>query len=231
MFTGIIASPGKVLNISGRSSKEGEGLLITVRSGFKSIATGESLAVDGVCLTVTGKKKSKGGSDFTAEASEETLKRTTLKFLRPGDAVNLERALKAGGKMGGHFVQGHVDAVGRVLGISPEGTSRLFTFSYPPFLDPFIVPKGSIAVDGISLTVVDSDAGSGSFSVSVLPFTEKNTSLARKRPGDRVNLEADILAKIVAKQVQILKRENRGTDELYQKVQVDWSEIMNEGAP
>ena len=201
MFTGIIASTGKIIRIESKPSGEGRGLSLSVRSRLKSVHLRESIAVDGICLTVIGKKKNKKGFDFTAEISEETLKKTTLEFLNAGTEVNLEQALKASGRLGGHFVQGHVDAVGRLIGASQEGNSKLFTFSYPPFLGPFIVPKGSIAVNGISLTLVNADAET--FSVSILPFTEKNTSLARKRPQDRVNLEADILAKIVAKQVQI----------------------------
>ena len=222
MFTGIIHSTGKVKQIRSQPSKEGRGLSLVIGSRLKSVAVRESVAVNGVCLTVIGRKKNKSGWDFSAEISEETLKRTTLEFLKEGDDVNLEQALKASDRLGGHFVLGHVDAVAQILETAPQGNSRWFTFSYPSFLEPYIIPKGSIAVDGISLTIAGHK--DGTFSVSVLPFTEENTSLGKKRTGDRVNLEADILAKIVAKQVRSMRKES-APQELYEKIELDWSAL------
>ena len=222
MFTGIIHSTGKVKQIRTEPSKEGKGLSLLIGSRLKSVAVRESIAVNGVCLTVTGKKKGKSGWDFSAEISEETLKRTALEFLKEGQDVNLEQALRASDRLGGHFVQGHVDAVAEILQITPQGNSRWFTFSYPSFLEPYIIPKGSIAVDGVSLTIADHK--DGTFSASVLPFTEENTSFGKKQTGDRVNLEADILAKIVAKQVRSMRKES-APQELYEKIELDWSAL------
>lgn len=222
MFTGIIESTGTISASSQPSGKEGNAAL-TIQSDFKSLSMGESVAVEGVCLTVIGKKKRKTGVEFIVDVSEETLKKTTLGKLARGGRVNLERSLRASGRLGGHFVQGHVDATGTILGIEPAGNSKLYTFSHPDFLDALIVPKGSIAVDGISLTVVE--AGKNSFSVSVLNHTERCTTLRGKKAGDAVNLEADVLAKVIAKQVRAILQ---GTDshpmsgELFQKKEFKW---------
>lgn len=208
MFTGIVNSTGKVLKIQSFSSsifsrakeKVDNVYSLSIQSDFRSVSVGESISVNGVCLTVVKKKQEKHRLIFTVEISEETLKKTCLSKIQPGDHLNLERALQVNKRISGHFVQGHVDGVGKILSAVPQMNSKWFTFSYPSFLEPFIVRKGSIAVDGISLTIADLQ--DGSFSVSVLPFTEQNTSLANKKIGDTVNLETDILAKIVVKQLQ-----------------------------
>lgn len=152
---------------------------------------GDSMAINGVCLTVTNFDK----KSFAAEVMPETLNRTNLGLLRPGDAVNLERPLPANGRLGGHFVQGHIDDKGRVGSISRNGDARLLSFNTPPRLMPYIVEKGFIAVDGVSLTVVSRNANS--FRVSVVGYTREHTTLGKRGVGDAVNLEVDIIAKYV----------------------------------
>lgn len=152
---------------------------------------GASVAVDGVCLTATVVHP----DGFEADVVAETLARTTLGDLRPGDVVNLERALPASGRFDGHFVQGHVDATGEVVAIQPEGDGSRMVLRVPPGVLRYVVEKGSLAVSGVSLTVaaVRDDL----VEVALVPHTLANTNLGRRRPGDRVNLEADILAKYV----------------------------------
>ncbi|MBI2118232.1 MAG: riboflavin synthase [Elusimicrobia bacterium] len=200
MFSGIIEGLGKIKEIK----KKDKGLCFFIQSQFKSLIVGESISIDGVCLTVIEKKKVPLGTLFKVDASEETLKKTTLKDIKTGSLVNLERSLQIGSRLGGHFVQGHVDSTGELTQIEKQGNSKIYNFSYPKFLDPCIVPKGSIAVNGVSLTIVD--AKNKNFSVSIIPYTEKNTNLGEKKISDKVNLEADILSKIILKQTQdILK--------------------------
>lgn len=219
MFTGLVECAGKILKVGGG------GTVLTIRSPFAKLALGESVAVDGVCLTVASRRKAGKGTDFAADVSEETLRRTTLGRRKPGDRVNLERCLRAGDRLGGHFMQGHVDGVGKIEKIAPEKRSKLYSFSYPEALDSYLVPKGSIAVDGISLTIVE--ARRGVFTVSVIPYTETHTSLDGKKPGDEVNLEADILAKIAAKQVQGLLRERMSAEvgDLFVKREIRWEDL------
>lgn len=242
MFTGIIEHLGKVLTIerilplspkaepmqNSRSEQKSarHGLSLAIQSPFRSVSIGESVAVDGVCLTIVKKRKKKTGMIFIVEVSEETLKKTTLGRVEVGEEVNLERPLKLNDRLGGHFVQGHVDSVGKILNIVPEGNSKLFSFSYPSFLQPFIVSKGSIAIDGISLTVANLQEDS--FSVAVLQYTEQQTCFRNKQAGDAVNLEADILAKIVARQIQTGQQGMNPNDDLYQKKELEWNELMKE---
>lgn len=218
MFTGIIEATGKIDSLR----EEAGSLSLVIRSNFKNLKAGESIAVDGVCLTVL--KKSKTG--FAMQAGEESLRKTALGSLKKGQTVNLERAMRPSDRLGGHIVQGHVDGTGQILKIQPEGGSKLYYFSYPGKIEPYIVPKGSIAVSGISLTVVN--ATENSFSVSVLPYTEENTSLSDKEVGDKVNLEADIVAKIVAHQAEIYKRQSQNPMELYQKMEFSLNQIIKE---
>jgi riboflavin synthase len=161
------------------------------RVATDGLRIGDSVAVNGVCLTAVRID----GDRFAADLSPETLRHTDLGSLRPGDPVNLEPAVAIGGRLGGHLVQGHVDGTGRVLSIRREGDSRIFRLSVPKRLSRYVVEKGFIAVDGISLTVVS--VGVGSFTVAVIPHTFKHTNLHTKQPGQRVNLEADIFAKYV----------------------------------
>ncbi|GAB6061306.1 riboflavin synthase [Deferrisoma palaeochoriense] len=191
MFTGIVQDVGTVREIS--AVPGGKRLRIATRLDTADFELGESVAVDGVCLTVT----EIAPGLFSADASPETLGRSTLSDLRPGRRVNLERALRLSDRLGGHLVLGHVDATGRVLGIRTEGAFRVVRFEAPPPVARYLVEKGSVAVDGVSLTVYEVSAGQ--FSVAVIPHTWDATALAQRSPGDRVNLEADVLAKYVEK--------------------------------
>ena len=164
---------------------------------LEGIKLGDSIAVNGTCLTAVEWDKSGGWLMFDAVA--ETLSKTTLTSLQPGQALNLERALAVGDRVGGHYVTGHVDGQGHLLGTERQGNGIVYRFRADPRLMPLIAPKGSIAVDGISLTVVDvPDDG---FSVWIVPHTASATNLGMLRPGDAVNLETDILAKYVARMV------------------------------
>ena len=154
---------------------------------------GDSIAVDGACLTATAVN----GGRFTCDLSAETLARTTLGTLRVGGRVNLERPLRLGDRLGGHLVTGHVDAVGRIAGWTPQGDAAFMRFDLPPVLHPLLVLKGSIAVDGISLTVAELTRET--FGVALIPHTLRHTILGEKRVGDQVNLEADLLGKHIAR--------------------------------
>ncbi len=147
--------------------------------------------MSGACLTVTARR----GRRFTVDVSPETLRRTTLGALAPGARVNLERALRVGDRLGGHIVQGHVDGTGQLASVRRDGGWLLYTFSAPPAVRPYLVEKGSVAVDGVSLTVFA--CRGGTFTVALIPHTLAETTLGALRPGDRVNLEADVLMKHV----------------------------------
>ena len=216
MFTGIIEQIGKAKKVS---PKDG-GLSLMIQINLKTFKVGESVALDGVCLTVVKKQNQKKGTLLSFELAEETLKKTTFKDITIGAQLNLERSLKMGSPLGGHFVQGHIDGIGKISKIELQGNSKLFFFSYPFSLEPYIVPKGSIAINGISLTVVESNQHN--FSVSILPFTENQTSLKDKKIGDEVNLETDIIAKIVAQQTKNHLKSALDPGSLYQKIQIDY---------
>ncbi len=183
MFTGIVEEVGTVKSASADS------LLILARKVTEELKPGDSISVSGACLTVTRLER----EAFWVELMPETLRRTNLGGLRPGDRVNLERALRAGDRLGGHFVQGHVDGVGKILSRSSEAGARLLRISAPRELRRYLVEKGFVAVEGVSLTVVQREGTS--FVVSLVRYTLENTNLGLKRPGDLVNLEVDILAK------------------------------------
>ncbi|MCL2678742.1 MAG: riboflavin synthase [Dehalococcoidia bacterium] len=185
MFTGIVEEIGKIISSSGGS------LTIGARKVLTEAALGDSIAVNGVCLTVTALND----TSFSADVMEETLSKTTLGRLRLGDSVNLESALTLSKGIGGHLVEGHVDATGRIISISPLGQSRIIRIGAPPEVMRYVVTKGFIAINGISLTVVEHDEHS--FTVSIVKFTMDNTILGEARAGDAVNLEADIIAKYV----------------------------------
>lgn len=185
MFTGIVEEIGIVKNISpGR-------LQIAAQKVLADIKPGDSIAVNGVCLTVT----SLCDNGFFVDIMPETIRRSNLGRLHYGDMVNLERAILASGRFGGHFVQGHVDGIGSVVSLLPEGEAVIAKVSAPAGLMAYIVDKGFIAVDGVSLTVISCD--DFSFSVSLVTYTREHTTLGRKKPGDVVNLEVDIIAKYV----------------------------------
>ena len=185
MFTGIVEEVGTVAVL------EGYGLTIRAGQVMEQLKLGDSMAVNGTCLTVVEFDR----QQFKVDLAPETLRRTALGQLESGNGVNLERPLAVNDRLGGHIVQGHVDASGRIMSIRPEGDCVIFRVRSPKRFMPYIVEKGFIAVDGISLTVVSK--GATSFTLSVIPYTLQNTNLREKSAGHRVNLEVDILAKYV----------------------------------
>ena len=191
MFTGLIVGTGKVTAVKRRSG----GMVLSLTSDELSAEAklGDSISVNGVCLTVV----EKNGSRLSFDLSEETVVSTTLSRLRVGDAVNLEPSLTPVSKIGGHFVTGHVDGVGTIRSRVPRGDMTKFQIAVPSQIMNFLVEKGSVAVDGISLTVLD--IVNKGFSVMIIPHTAKLTTLGIKGPGDTVNIEADILGKYVAR--------------------------------
>jgi riboflavin synthase len=190
MFSGIVEELGVVA----RNAVDTEGRLqLAAREVLRDVAVGDSIAVNGCCLTVASADE--GG--FVADVMPETARRTNLGALRQGDPVNLEAALRLGDRIGGHMISGHVDAVGRVAGLSPEANAVVVRIEAPPGVLRYVVEKGCIAIDGISLTVVDVLAGA--FTVSLIPHTMAVTRAGRWQPGTVVNLEADLVAKYVEK--------------------------------
>lgn len=185
MFTGIVEETGRV------ASRSDYRLTVNAEKALSEVKLGDSIAVNGACLTVV----EFDDRSFGVDLAPETLRRTSLGQVKPGGAVNLERALAAGGRMGGHIVQGHVDGAGVITAITPEADCWMVEIEAPSDLTPYIVEKGFIAVDGISLTVVQ--IRQRRFTISVIPFTMAQTNLRERAAGDRVNLEADILAKYV----------------------------------
>ena len=185
MFTGIVEEVGTVAVL------EGYGLTIRAGQVMEQLKLGDSMAVNGTCLTVVEFDR----QQFKVDLAPETLRRTALGQLESGNGVNLERPLAVSDRLGGHIVQGHVDASGRIMSIRPEGDCVIFRVRSPKRFMAYIVEKGFIAVDGISLTVVSK--GATSFTLSVIPYTLQNTNLREKSAGHRVNLEVDILAKYV----------------------------------
>ena len=185
MFTGIVEEIGTI------NSLVNSVLTIQAEQVLADIKLGDSISVNGTCLTVVNFTESK----FSVDLAPETLRRTAFGNLNPGDTVNLERALAANDRFGGHMVQGHVDATGRVISIRDEGDSSIFRISNPKRLKRYLVEKGFIAVDGISLTIVK--VFTSSFTLSVIPYTRMNTNLRDQLIGGKVNLEIDILAKYV----------------------------------
>ena len=173
--------------------RKGSDASISIECGLRGLELGESVAVDGVCLTVSELLD----QGFSAAASAETLARTTLSGLAAGARVHLERALALGGRLGGHIVTGHVDAVGRVRDRREVGSALEVCYELPQSIARFVAEKGSIAVDGVSLTV--NSVSQGAFGVMLVPFTRERTRLDRKRPGEPVNLEADVVAKYLAR--------------------------------
>jgi riboflavin synthase len=191
MFTGIVEEVGKVESIR---MGQGEGSM-SIRGDvcLEGVSLGDSMAVNGVCLTMTRL----GGKVFSFDFMPETFRRTNLGLLKVGSPVNLERSLHAGQEMGGHFVQGHIDGVGELVSVTPDGSAVIHSYRAPASIMRYVVTKGFIAIDGVSLTVVDVDAAS--FTVSLVAYTLEHTIMGQTRPGYTANLEADILAKYVAK--------------------------------
>lgn len=189
MFTGLVEQIGTVLEMDRRP----DGATFHIGCSFPSLVLGESIATRGVCLTVVRDS----GRGFVAQASAETMAKTALGDLGIGSRVHLERALRAGDRLGGHLVTGHVDGVGQLVGREPVGDALRMTFEVPSALAPFLAPKGSITIDGTSLTV--NGATGRRFDVMLVPFTRKETLLDSLAPNARVNLEVDVLAKYVAR--------------------------------
>jgi riboflavin synthase len=193
MFTGLIADVGRVER---REAADGGVRLVVATRIADELSPGDSIAVSGVCLTAAGVEDGR----FTAEAMNETLLRSSLAGLQIGSKVNLELALRTGDRLGGHFVQGHVDGVGSVASSIPDGFARVVAVEAPETLLRYVVEKGSITVDGVSLTVAETD--SRSFTFSLIPETLERTTLGALEPGAKVNLEVDVLAKYVEKAVR-----------------------------
>ena len=190
MFTGIVEEMGVVVGATLDQERDNT-LTIGCHTVIVDARLGDSIAVNGVCLTVTALTP----DSFTVGLSPETLRRTSLGDLRPGSPANLERALRVGDRMGGHYVQGHVDATGTITAVVPDGESLRVTIEPPADLLPYIVEKGYIAVDGVSLTVAERHADR--FVIALVAYTQNAVIMGRQGPGTRVNLEVDILAKYV----------------------------------
>jgi riboflavin synthase len=201
LFTGIIQSTGRVE----RRDPNGAGARLTVASPkpLPELAVGESIAVNGACLTVVARR----GRTFTVDVAPETLRRTTLGHLAAGARVNLERSLRVGDRLGGHIVQGHVDGVGELEAIRADGDWFAYRFKAPRALSPYLIEKGSIAVDGVSLTVFA--CRGPTFTVALIPHTLAETTLGERKPGDRVNLEADVLLKHIESMLRIRRPATR----------------------
>ena len=197
MFTGLIATTAKLTNrtINGKSGK----LTVKPDRSFTNLQRGESIAVNGACLTL---EQEQHGGELEFHVLAETLKRTNLGELPLNTKVNLERALTLGDRLGGHLVTGHIDAVGKVLDINRHDNDYILKVSAPVEIMPFLVQKGSIAIDGTSLTLVEIDENY--FTVHLIPVTSEDTALLARHPGDSVNLEADLLGKYVKRQLEII---------------------------
>ncbi len=200
MFTGIVEDVGKVKEISLRSG----GGVIKVETKLGDIKVGDSVSVNGVCLTAV----EVSGRTVTFEMSPETLSRSNLRFLRVGSPVNLERSLRPDSRMGGHLVMGHVDFTARIISFRPEGEHRDLVIEVPRDREVFFAEKGSVAVDGISLTV--NRVKEGSISITIIPFTFENTNLRFRRVGDLVNVEIDPIARYVVRFMSIMERKDLG---------------------
>ncbi len=207
MFTGIIEDVGSITGIGKREGR----WTVTVLAGFNpgDIREGDSIAVNGVCLTVTGL----AGSAFQADASLETLSLTTLRTLSINDRVNLERAMRLDSRLGGHIVMGHVDGTGRIAAIGPEGDSIRMDIETPAEISRYIVKKGSVAIDGISLTV--NDQRDNRFTLNVIPYSAAKTTIGSKHLGDQVNVETDILGRYVEKFIKRGEKDGSDLDFLY----------------
>jgi riboflavin synthase len=191
MFTGIITDIGTVAARTGGR--------FTIRSNYDAggIPLGASICCDGVCLTVTSVTADGPGSHFTVDVSNETLSKTALDAWQPGENINLERALRAGDELGGHIVSGHVDGLATIVDIKPDGECQRFMFEAPAHLAPYIAPKGSVALDGTSLTV--NEVAGARFGVNLIPHSLTVTTWGRKRVGQAINLEVDMFARYVAR--------------------------------
>ncbi|AYJ86455.1 riboflavin synthase [Sphingomonas paeninsulae] len=202
MFTGIITDLGIVRSVEARGDMR---LIIDTSYDLETVDMGASIACSGVCLTVV----EKGTGSFTVDVSAESVNRTASAMWRKGARLNLERACRVGDELGGHIVTGHVDGIGTVVDISPDGDSLKIDVSVPAMIAPFIAEKGSITIDGVSLTVngIDDQAdGTARFSVNIIPHTAEKTTLGALKAGETVNLEIDVLARYLARMQQAMAR-------------------------
>ena len=195
MFSGIVEELGTVKRIE-KGAGGAQGFVISAKLVSNDLSTGDSVSVNGACLTVVKMNK----KEIHFDVIEETLKHTNLSGLRAGDKVNLERALKVGDRVSGHFVSGHIDGTGTVRAASGRGADTFLKIGFSPDLLKFVVLKGSVAVDGVSLTV--SETGPDFFGVDLIPYTLKQTTLGLRKTGDKVNVEVDMLTKYAAKFIQ-----------------------------
>ncbi|MFB6094669.1 MAG: riboflavin synthase [Halanaeroarchaeum sp.] len=196
MFTGIVEETGTVESVT---DDDGGRRLRIATETLSDFDPGASVAVGGVCLTV----EEAGDRWFSVFTATETLEKTTLSAVEEGDGVNLERPLPADGRFDGHVVQGHVDTTTEVVDVESVGEDWTFTFALPAGHERYVAPKGSIAIDGISLTVADLDDAAGTFSVAIIPTTYEETTLSEREPGDRVNVEVDVIAKYVERMAEV----------------------------
>lgn len=191
MFTGLITAVGEVAAI------EGDRFVIRADYAADTIAVGASIACDGVCLTATGIEPEEAGCRFSVDVSNETRDKTTLGNWNVGSRINLERSLRASDELGGHIVSGHVDGVVKIVSVTPDGESRRFTLEAPDHLAMYIAPKGSVALDGTSLTV--NEVAGNRFGVNLIPHTLTVTTWGTKSAGSCVNLEVDVFARYIAR--------------------------------
>ncbi|GAB7386207.1 riboflavin synthase subunit alpha [Bacillaceae bacterium] len=210
MFTGIIEEIGTVQRIK----KQGNAIVLEIgaKKVLQDVKRGDSIAVNGVCLTVT----SFSDDSFATDVVPETMRRTNFSELQVGSAVNLERAMAAGGRFGGHFVSGHIDGTGRICGMQRQENAVILTIEADPSLLRYVIPKGSIAVDGISLTVMDVEEDR--FSLSIIPHTWRETVLQYRKKGDLVNLECDMIGKYVEKLLSLKTKDGRGNEQQRGKI-------------
>ena len=202
MFTGLVQGMGRVEAVEARGAET----RLNIRALFdlKDLVAGESIAVNGACLTV----ETFGAGWFTAYASAETLRRTNLGALKTGSVANLERAMAMGDRLGGHLVSGHVDCLAEVASVRPEGESRVYTLTFPAEHGAYVIEKGSVALDGISLTVNERSAES--LSVNIIPTTQRETTISAWKPGTRVNMETDLIGKYVRNMLGAWMNEGAG---------------------
>ncbi len=191
MFTGIVTAQGAV------AAADNGRFVIVCPWAADTIALGASICCDGVCLSVTAVEPSPEGSRFKIDVSNETLSKTTLGGWLPGRRINLERSLRTGDELGGHLVSGHVDGVAEIVSIEPSGFSRIFEVRAPDALAKYIAPKGSVALDGVSLTV--NEVSGSLFTINIIPTTLDVTTWGERKPGDAMNLEVDLIARYVAR--------------------------------
>ena len=196
MFTGIITDIGSVLSIN----KSGNKFKISTLFNHHEIDVGASICCSGICLTVTEKGPHINGSYFNVDVSDETLSRTTAKNWKNNSLINLERSLKFGDEMGGHLVSGHVDCLSKIISIKKIKNGNIFTIEYPEIYKKFIASKGSVCLDGISLTV--NDVFDNKFTVNIISHTENNTTWKDIKEGDNINTEIDIFARYISRQIE-----------------------------